>query len=170
MLTICNWLHASWAAAHYGIVAKVNRFSESTRKNQLNFPKYMSYRTKQYALYNITPLFSVWKQPLKERNAFTPISGSLLQHSCATPMAQLDPNKKTQSAYSNGDHESNSDGIARGRFKKNKIAKQLTEKRLAILICGPTWAWTKDSLIMSQVLWPTAVSYTHLTLPTTSRV
>jgi len=47
MLTICNRSRTPWAAAHYGIVAKVNRFSESTRKNRHNFPKYMGYRTKQ---------------------------------------------------------------------------------------------------------------------------
>ena len=55
MLTICNRSRALWTAAHYGIVAKVNRFSESTRKNDLNFTKYVSYRTKQYCLYNIAP-------------------------------------------------------------------------------------------------------------------
>ena len=53
MLTICNRSRTPWAAAHYGIVAKVNRFSESTRKNRHNFPKYMGYRTKHvvYATY-----------------------------------------------------------------------------------------------------------------------
>ena len=38
-------------------VAKVKRFSESTRENAPNFPKYMGYRTKQYYLYNIFPDF-----------------------------------------------------------------------------------------------------------------
>ena len=41
---------APWAAAHYGIVVKVNRFSELTRGNARNFPKYVGYRTKQYSL------------------------------------------------------------------------------------------------------------------------
>ena len=36
-------------------VAKVKRFSESTRENAYNFPKYMGYRTKQYYLCNIFP-------------------------------------------------------------------------------------------------------------------
>ena len=55
MLTICNRSRVPWAAAHYGIVAKVNRFSESTRENDHNFPKHMGYRTKQYRLCNISP-------------------------------------------------------------------------------------------------------------------
>ena len=54
MLTVCKNFHLSQAAAHYGIVAKVNRFSESTRKNELNFPKYVGYRTKQCDLCNIS--------------------------------------------------------------------------------------------------------------------
>ncbi|WP_293740277.1 hypothetical protein, partial [uncultured Parabacteroides sp.] len=40
---------------HYGIVAKVNRFSESTRKNRHIFPKHMGYRTKLRHLCNIFP-------------------------------------------------------------------------------------------------------------------
>ena len=36
-------------------VAKVKRFSESTRENAYNFPKYMGYRTKQHSLCNISP-------------------------------------------------------------------------------------------------------------------
>ena len=57
MLTICNRSHVLRAAAHYGIAAKVNRFSESARENRLNFPKYMGYRTKQRRLHNIFPGF-----------------------------------------------------------------------------------------------------------------
>ena len=36
-------------------VAKVKRFSESTRENAYYFPKYMGYRTKQHYLCNIFP-------------------------------------------------------------------------------------------------------------------
>ena len=88
MLTICNRSRTPWAAAHYGIVAKVNRFSESTRKNTRNFPKYVGYRTKQYHLDNISLRFrdkiqdtegrrngddslKIWIQELKRSSIFT---------------------------------------------------------------------------------------------------
>lgn len=73
MLTICNRSRTPWAAAHYGIVAKVNRFSESTRKNRHNFPKYMGYRTKQGRLCNISPCSGdkSWQYPCNGNSLFS---------------------------------------------------------------------------------------------------
>ena len=53
MLTICKQTVYREPLLATESVAKVKRFSESTRENASNFPKYMGYRTKQHYLCNI---------------------------------------------------------------------------------------------------------------------